>query len=158
VAVFEEESLVREIAMDWTVFLSAMGGAAVSTGILGGLVGAWVTHRLSKIREAESRANALREKQREGCRAVADILAEWVRPTYAGTYSNEDRWKMQTTYWKNILGLDKRLINVLFPLLACAEGHLGTNEVIVRTRAVLLDLKEPDLQASNLNNWLPVTT
>jgi len=141
--------------MDWTTFLSAMGGAAASTGIFTVLVGAWVNHRLAKVREAERRASTLREKQREESRAVAEILAEWVRPRYAGNYSNEDRWKMQATYWKNILALDKRLITLLFPLLANAQGNSGTNELIVQTRKLLLNLDEPDIQARDLNNWLP---
>ena len=144
--------------MDWTAFFSAMGGAAVSTGIFGILLGAWVNHRLTKSREADMRASALREKQREESRAVAEILAEWIRPVYAGDFSNEDRWKIQATYWKNILGLDKRLITLLFPLLANAEGNSGTNEMIVQARRLLLDLREPDIEASDLNNWLPVGT
>jgi hypothetical protein len=133
-----------------------MGGAAVSTGILGILVGTWVNHRLTGSREAEARASALREKKREESRAVAEILAEWIRPSYTGNYSNEDRWKMQATYWKNILGLDRRLIALLFPLLAHTKGSPGTNEMIVQTRQVLLSLDEPDIKASDLNNWLPV--
>ena len=141
--------------MDWNAFFSAMGGAAISTGVFGVILAAWLNHRLTKIREAETRATAMQEKRREESRAVAEILAEWVRPVYLGTYTNEDRWKMQSTYWKNILGLDKRLISLLFPLLANAQGNSGTNEMIVQARRVLLDLDNPDIAASDLNTWLP---
>lgn len=142
--------------MDWTAILSAIGASAITTGILGILLGAWVNHRLTTIRDTETRASALREKRREESRAVAEILSEWIRSRYTGSFSNEDRWKMQTTYWKNILGLDKRLIDVLFPLLALAEGNRGTNEMIVQARKILLDLKQPDIKATDLNNWLPI--
>lgn len=111
-----------------------------------------MSHALTRVRNAES----LRERQRENNRAVAEILAEWVRPTYLGHFSNEDRWRIQTTYWRNILGLDKGLIDSLFPLLANAPGHIGTNEMIVRVRQCLLDLKDPDIKWSDLNNWPPV--
>jgi hypothetical protein len=133
--------------MDWMTFVSAMGGFVVSTGIVGIFVGAWINHRFVQ-----------REKQREESRAVADILSEWVRPTYAGTCSNDDRWKIQTTYWKNILGLDKRLIDVLFPVLAKTDNNVGTNELIVRARQILLNLDKPDIIAKELNNWPPVTS
>ncbi len=144
--------------MDWMTFFSTMAGAVIGTGIFGILAGEWVAHRLTRIRDAETRASASREKQREESRAVADILAEWIRPTYAGNLSNEDRWRMQATYWKNILGLDKRLIGSLFPLLANAEGNIGTNEMIVEVRRHLLNLDKPDIKAADLNNWLPVKT
>ena len=69
--------------------------------------------------------------------------------------TNEERWKLQTTYWRNILLLDKELIALLFPTLANARGAAGTNELIVQVRKTLLDLNEPDLKAEDLNNWLP---
>jgi hypothetical protein len=141
--------------MNWTAFFSGMSGAAISTGIFGIILGAWLNHRLTRGREAEARANALGEKRREESRAIAEILAEWVRPIYMGTHTNEDRWKMQATYWRNILGLDKRLIELLFPLLAHSTTSPGTNEMIVQARKVLLDLKQPDIAATELNNWLP---
>lgn len=141
--------------MNWNAFLSGLGGAAISTGIFGVIFAAWLNHRLTKVRDAETRAIAIQEKRREESRAVAEILAEWVRPVYMGTYTNEDRWKIQTTYWKNILGLDKRLISLLFPLLAHVEGNSGTNELIVQARSVLLNLEQPDIAAEDLNNWMP---
>ena len=96
--------------MDMTTFFSALAGSAISTGILGILIGAWIDHRFTLVREAETRAAAAREKRREESRAVAEILAEWIRSAYMGQPSNEDLWRMQTTYWKNILGLDRELI------------------------------------------------
>ena len=100
--------------MNWTSFLSALGGTAVGAGILGIFLKAFLDHRLALA----LRASDLMEKRREESRAVAEILSEWVRGSYTGNFTNEDRWKLQTVYWKNILGLDHSLIEVLFPRLA----------------------------------------
>ena len=70
--------------------------------------------------------------------------------------NNEDRWRLQTIYWKNILGLDKRLIDLLFSRLANDPYAVGTNEMIVQARKILLGLDKPDILAKELNNWLPI--
>ena len=78
------------------------------------------------------------EKRREENRAVAELLAEWVRPKYASHYSNDDRWtNADHVLEENILTLDKRSLTLLLPLLANAQGNVGTNELIVQTRKVL---------------------
>ena|SRR5947208_16993898 len=100
---------------------------------------------------------AAREKRREETRAVAEILAEWIRPAYMGQPSNEDLWRIQTTYWKNILGLDRELIEILFPRLANVPGAVDTNEIIVQARRIVLGLSKADLNAADLNNWRPLT-
>jgi len=61
-------------------------------------------------------------------------------------------------YWKNILGLDRALIEVLFPRLANAPNAVSTNEVIVQARRILLGLDKADIPAASLNNWLPNDT
>lgn len=140
-------------------FFSSMAGAALAAGattsIFGLLLGTWLVHRLTLTREAETRANALREKRREDSRAVAEILSEWVRSSYTGQFTNEDRWKLQTVYWKNILGLDRALIDVLFPRLANAPNAVSPEEVIVQARRILLGLDKADIPADGLNHWLP---
>jgi len=79
-------------------FFSGLAGAALGAGaatsIFGLLLGTWLVHRLTLAREAEARASALREKRREESRAVAEILSEWVRSSYTGRFTNEDRWKL----------------------------------------------------------------
>ncbi len=142
--------------MDTTTFFSALAGSAISTGILGILIGALITHRFTVAREAATRAAAAREKRREESRAVAEILAEWMRSVYMGQPSNEDLWRLQTTYWKNILGLDRELITMLLPRLENAPGAVDTNEIIVQTRRIVLGLAKADLKAADLNNWPPL--
>ena len=139
--------------MDWIAFASGFGGAALGTGILGVLLQTWLEHRLTTVRDIEAREIARKDKQREESRAVAEILSEWVRSTYTGKFENEDRWRMQSTYWKNILGLDPKLIALLFPRLANAPGAVGTNELIVQARKILLGLDSPDIKMEDLNNW-----
>lgn len=142
--------------MDWNAFLSGLAGAAVSMGILGVLLGALLNHSFTKAREAEARAVETREKRREESRAVAEILAEWTRSSYTGHFTNEDRWKLQAVYWRNILGLDHGLIELLRPRLANVPGSASTNELIVEARKTLLGLSAPDIAADSLNTWLPV--
>jgi hypothetical protein len=142
------------VNMDWMAFLSGFGGAALGAGILGVLLESWLDHRFSRVREIEAREIQRKEKQRDESRAVAEILSEWVRSTYTGKFENEDRWRMQTTYWKNILGLDPKLIRLLFPRLANAPGAVPTNELIVQARKMLLNLQEVDIKYDELNNWL----
>jgi hypothetical protein len=145
--------------MDWKTFISSALGALTGGGIIvvaaGSLIRLWLVHRLELDRQklAEERERA--EKVREASIAVADILGEWLRPTYTHSYTNEDRWRIQTTYWKHILRLDKNLVTLLLPCLANAPGAAGVNELIVEARRVLLDLPTRDLTPDQLNNWRP---
>jgi hypothetical protein len=136
-------------------FIGAAVGAGAATTIAGIVLTAWLDHRLTQSRERQSRASAAAEKRREESRAVADILAEWVRGSYTGESTNEDRWRLQTVYWRNILGLDRALLDVVLPRLANAPDAVTTNQVIVEARRVLLGLEQPDIEAASLNNWLP---
>ena len=140
--------------MDLTLF--AYVSVGLGSGVLGSLLSPWLSHRFAIKRAKFDEERQLEYKRREASAAVADILAEWVRSGYTGKSSGEDRWRLQTTYWKNILWLDKELLDFLLPLLAYAEGAPGTNELIVQTRKILLGLSEPDISADQLNNWLPI--
>jgi hypothetical protein len=146
--------------MDWPAFLSGIAGTAVGAGVFGVLLNTLLLHRLTKARDAESRAFELREKRQEESRAVVEILSEWVRPRYtgeieSGEVSNDTLWKMQTTYWRNIMGLDPHLIKLLFPRLANEKDAVSVHELIVQARGILLGLAEPDLEADDLNRWPP---
>ena len=85
---------------------------------------------------------ARRQKRREASAAVVEILAEWSsHSSYLGReQTNEERWKLQITYWRNILLLDKALIGLLLPRLANAPNAADTNELIVQARKILLEL------------------
>lgn len=85
----------------------------------------------------------------------AEILGEWVRSNYNGKTTNEDLWKLQTTYWKNVMLLDRELLLVLLPALGHAPGAASANEIIVQARRVLLGLSKPDIPAAGLNYWPP---
>ena len=82
--------------MDWSAFFSGLAGAAVSTGILGILLGALLTHWFARARAEELRVADIKDKRREESRAVAEILSEWTRSTYTGHFDNEDQWKLQS--------------------------------------------------------------
>ncbi len=140
--------------MEWSNFFSGVIGAFLGGGAGGILLKIYLDHRLTIERSELAEKRLQLQKQRDASVAVAEILGEWVRSTYLGQpITNEQRWLMQTTYWKNILLLDKKLIDQLFPLLAHAHGAVGTNEMIVQTRKILLGLNEPDIKATDLNNW-----
>lgn len=141
--------------MDWSAFLSSFLGASFSSTIIGLLLKTWLDHRLTIERTRAQEDRQKISKQREASAAVADILGEWVRTNYIDEPTDEDRWKLQITYWKNILLLDKELLDILRSALALEENSPSINEIIVRTRMVILGLKEPDLKANELNNWLP---
>jgi hypothetical protein len=51
--------------------------------------------------------------------------------------------------------LDKELLDALLPALAKKPGAASTNEIIIQTRKVLLGLSKPDIDADQLNNWMP---
>ncbi|HKM36419.1 MAG TPA: hypothetical protein VJY83_02125 [Thiopseudomonas sp.] len=143
--------------MEWSSFISGVIGAFFGGGAGGIFLKIYLDHKLKIERSEISEERLKLQKQREASTAVAEILSSWVRPNYhEGRTTNEQRWEIQSTYWKNILLLDKRLINQLFPLLAHTEKAITTNEMIVQARTILLDLKEPDIKADDLNNWNPV--
>jgi hypothetical protein len=142
--------------VDWNAFASGVLGAGIGSSVVGILFKTYLDHRLAVERAQREELRRRQEKQREASVAVADILAEWVRSSYLGASSNEDRWRLQVAYWKGILSLDKRLIDLLLPALARRPGSAGTNELIVQARRILLDLEQADVQALQLNNWLPI--
>lgn len=144
--------------MDWGAFLSGLVGAGFGSTLVGILLKSWIDHRLGIERMEIGDRLKREQKRRDASKAVADILGEWVYPTYVPPDDNEKRWRIQKAYWRGILGLDKPLLDVLLPLLAHQPGHVGTNEMIVRARAALLGLEKPDLMAAQLNNWEPVPT
>ena len=143
--------LATESASFWSAFI----GAGFASTLVGLLLGVWLTHRLNTDREKAAEKRLLERKRREASEAVVDILGAWIRSSYVGA-TNEDRWHLQTTYWRGILTLDEALLDVLLPRLANEADAVGTNEIIVRTRAVLLSLSEPDLSPDALNNWPPI--
>lgn len=136
--------------MDWTHFATTLVVAGSA------LVGYWLGHRFSIKRAKFDEERQFESRRREASAAVVDILTEWVRVAYTGESSDEDRWRLQTTYWKNILWLDKELLDYLLPRLANVEDAPSTNELIVQTRKILLGLPAPDIRAEQLNNWLPI--
>jgi hypothetical protein len=144
--------------MEWSSFISGVIGAFFGGGAGGILLKIYLDHRLTIERSELAEKRLQLQKQQDASVAVVEILGEWVRSTYLGEpITNEQKWQMQTTYWKNILLLDKSLIDQLFPLLAQAPDSVGTNEMIVQARRILLGLNEPDIKATDLNNWLPTT-
>ena len=136
--------------MDWTHFATTLVVAGAALG------GYWLAHRFAIKRAKFDEERLFESRRREASAAVVDILTEWVRVAYIGESSNEDRWRLQTTYWKNILWLDKELLDSLLPRLANVEDAPSTNELIVQTRKYLLRLSEPDISADQLNNWVPI--
>jgi hypothetical protein len=124
------------------------------TGIV---VGALFSHYFTSERDKLARELAERDKQRESARAVAEILGEWVKSSYVGE-TNEGRWQLQVTYWRNMLALDRELVTLLFPRLALAKDAPSTHDVLVEARRVLLGLSKRDLEAGDLNHWDPVPT
>ena len=128
-------------------------GAALS--LIGVLVGALITNFFTSRRERQAETRARQEKLKEASSAIVEILSEWVRSSYTRRLTNEDRWRLQTVYWRAMLTLDKRLVDLLIPALAHLPGAPPTNQIIVNARRVLLDLPEPDIRAEDLNNWLP---
>lgn len=127
-------------SFDWNIFLVGLG--------IGTLVPSYILFLLQIKREEEV-------KKREASIAVADLLSEWVRASYFNDHSNKAQWKMQSIYWKTILRLDKRILDILIQLFSYSKKSLTTNEVIVKCRQILLNLKEPDLKPEELNKWLP---
>jgi len=133
------------MTFDFLIFFESLAGAFLGSGVIATILGIWFKHNLIK-----------REKLREVNIAVTDILTEWVRSNYSSKpFDNDDRWRLQTTYWKNIMWLDKEIIDILFPLLARRDPPVSTNEVLVRARKIIRGLKSCDIKAEELNNWPP---
>jgi len=147
--------------MDWATFFTgavgALFGTAIGSSVAGLLLKSWLDHRftIERTRQQEERQFAL--KRREASIAVTEILGEWVRSNYTGEPTNDDLWKLQTTYWRNIMLLDRELLLILLPALGHQPGAVSANEIIVQARRVLLGLSEPDITANGLNNWPPAT-
>lgn len=127
--------------INWGSLLAGLG--------LGSFISSFILFQLQNKREDEV-------KKREASIAVADLLSEWVKTNYTNERNNIQRWHLQSLYWKTILRLDKRLLDVLLPRLANNENALDTNEIIIKCRQILLGLKEPDLKVTDLNNWKPL--
>ena len=142
--------------MDWSSFLSGLIGAGFGSTFVGILLNLWLDHRLNIERKMLFDKMEFEQKRRESSKAVVDILSEWIHPNYMGSSSNEERWKLQKTYWENILLLDKDLFELLSSRLANAPEAVDTNELIVQVRKVLLKLKQPDIRSEQLNTWMPL--
>lgn len=136
--------------------VSGIFGGFVGGGLGGVLLKLYLDHKLSIQRSELDFERTRLQKQRDSSAAVIDILSKWVETTYTGEeFTDKKKWELQTTYWKNILLLDKELIDSLLPLLANSDDSPSTNEMVVKVRQILLGLKHPDIKASELNNWLP---
>jgi hypothetical protein len=146
--------------MDWTSFISSLVGSGVTAILLGAFLTNWTNKRLAKLQhslavrqEELAEQRELDRKKRESSAAVVEILTEWIRTSYTGGPSDEDLWQLQATYWKSILWLDAHLVKALTPLLALREDAPTSNELILRARAALLQLPEPDLSPDDLVTW-----
>lgn len=128
---------------NWSLIVTLFSGIGI-----GSVLSVLLSYHLNKRREEEI-------KKREAGIAVVDFLSEWVKSAYLSNHSNRAYWKLQSLYWKTILRLDRKLLDVLLPRLANTETAVGTNEIIVKCRQILLGLKKSDLKANELNNWLP---
>ena len=136
--------------MDSSSFISGLLGA----GIGGSLVTLYFGHLSTNARDQRKESLLARQKQRDASAAVVEILSEWTRTTYTGEApTGEDKWRLQTTYWRNILLLDKELLVLLQSRLANSPESVDTNELIVQARRILLELDAPDITAKELNVW-----
>ena len=133
--------------MEWINFIFGL--------VVGVLLKSWLGYRFSIKGAKLAEKRELKRKRREASTAIVDILVEWTRSTYVGKFSNEDRWRLQKIYWKNILLLDKKLVGLLGRALAKEPDAPSSNELIVQARKVLLKLSEPDIRADKLNTWFP---
>lgn len=129
----------------WLELFQDTIAAFLGAGIVTAIFGYWFEERRRK-----------EIKKEEAIEAVSELLAEWIRSNYISDVSeNEARWRLQSIYWKTVLRLDKEILDVLIPRLANKEDAVSTNEIIVEVRKVLLDLKNSDIKARDLNSWLP---
>jgi len=128
--------------MDWTTFVPSLIGAGLGTTIVGAALGSWLNYKYELAR-----------KKREASVAVAKFLGEWVKPYYMGESSDEERWKLQTDYWENVLRLDKSVVDLLAEVLQNKPGGPNVKDVIVQARKVLHGLSEPDIKAAQIIHW-----
>ena len=138
----------RELPAD--TITSIFNSQAISALIIA-FTAAWLGNRYAKLAEERLKQN----KRREASAAVADILSEWIRSSYMGN-SNENRWLLQSSYWRNILLLDKELLVMLIERLANKKDSPDCREIIVQARKILLELPNQDINANELNNWPPI--
>lgn len=131
--------------------IASILNSQVVSALIIALTAAWLGDKYAKRAEEREKQN----KRREASAAVTDVLSEWVRSSYMGE-SNENRWQLQSSYWKNILLLDKELLDMLIKRLANAEDAPDYREIIVQARKILLELPEQDINANELNNWPPL--
>jgi len=140
--------------MGWLTFFST-----TITGLIAGALGSLITillqHRFNITRDKLAEERIKMQKTREASSAVADILGEWIKSKCMDSENNINRWHIQTTYWRNIMSLDKDLVKLLVKRFANLPESPEINEIIVEARRILLDLKEQDIKPSDLNTWLP---
>jgi len=138
----------RELSADTITFIF---NSQVISALIIAFTAAWLGDRYAKLAEERLKQN----KRREASAAVADILSEWIRSSYMGN-SNENRWLLQSSYWRNILLLDKELLVMLIERLANKRDSPDCREIIVQARKILLELPNQDINENELNNWPPI--
>ena len=141
--------------MDWSSFLSALIGAGFGSTFVGIILKLWLNYRLNIEQKKLFDKMDFERKRRESSKAVVEILSEWIHSKYLNSSCDEGRWKLQKTYWENILLIDKELLELLSSRLANAPGAATVNEIIVEVRKILLELNKPDIDPKQLNLWLP---
>ena len=139
----------------YSTFSQVIAGFGIGA-LVSSLFTMWIQYHLDIRRDKFLEERIRLQKSREACAAVAEILGEWVKPAYMVIDQNDARWQIQTTYWRNILSLDKRLVKLLIPLLAHGPEAVSVNAIIVEARKVVLGLEETDLKPDELNTWLPM--
>lgn len=138
----------RELSADT---ITSIFNSQVISALIIAFTAAWLGDRYAKLAEERLKQN----KRREASAAVADILSEWIRSSYMGN-SNENRWLLQSSYWRNILLLDKELLVMLIERLANKRDSPDCREIIVQARKILLELPNQDINENELNNWPPI--
>lgn len=131
--------------------ITSIFNSQVISALIIAFTAAWLGDRYAKLAEERLKQN----KRREASAAVADILSEWIRSSYMGN-SNENRWLLQSSYWRNILLLDKDLLVMLIERLANKRDAPDYRDIIVQARKILLELPNQDINANELNNWPPI--
>lgn len=132
--------------MDWI-------SSIVTSAVFAVIVGSILNYRLTQLAKQQEYRFIELDKRREASKSVVDILSKWVQNEYKGK-DNEYLWELQTIYWKNILLLDPKLLEMLIPRLENAPNAPTADEIIIQARKILLDLEKPDV--SKLNHWLPI--
>jgi hypothetical protein len=148
--------------MDWSTAFSAFVGSVFASGIAAVILAALLERSLTRLRHSleverqeQTERRALERRRREASPAVAEILSEWRRVCFVGETTPEDVWRLQTTYWKHVLWLDKSLVEMLAPVLVGRYGPAttdDTDQLIIQARTHLLELDTPDLTTDDLVN------